>query len=102
VRRSKFGKSRQLPLQSSTLEALQEYARRRDRLCPRPASESFFVSLRGTRIIYACVWPTHRMLCERAGVGAGMAHPPRVHEYADVFVMPTFASNSSQVGLIAA
>jgi len=89
VRRSKFGKSRQLPLQSSTLEALQEYARRRDRLCPRPASESFFVSLRGTRIIYACVWPTHRMLCERPGVGAGMAHPPRVHDHRHSFAVRT-------------
>jgi len=26
----------------------------------------------------------------------------RFHEYADVLVMPTFASNSSQLGLIAA
>ena len=27
--------------------------------------ESFFVSLRGTRVIYECVWPTHRMLCQK-------------------------------------
>jgi integrase/recombinase XerD len=89
VRRSKFGKSRVVPLRSSTLEALHEYARRRDRLCPRPASESFFVSLRGTRVIYACVWPTHRMLCERAGVGAGAAHPPRVHDHRHSFAVRT-------------
>lgn len=89
VRRSKFGKSRQLPLQPSTLQALGDYARRRDRLCPRPASESFFVSLRGTRIIYACVWPTHRMLCEQAGVGAGAAHPPRVHDHRHSFAVRT-------------
>jgi integrase/recombinase XerD len=52
VRRSKFGKSRVVPLRSSTLEALNECARRRDRLCPHPASASFFVSLRATRVIY--------------------------------------------------
>jgi integrase/recombinase XerD len=89
VRRSKFGKSRQVPLHSSTLEALERYAGRRDRLCPRPASESLFVSLRGTRIIYACVWPTHRMLCERAGVGAGAPHPPRVHDHRHSFAVRT-------------
>jgi integrase/recombinase XerD len=89
VRRSKFGKSRQLPLQPSTLEALRRYARRRDRLCPRPASESFFVSLRGTRIVYACVWPTHRMLCESAGVGDGAAHPPTVHDHRHSFAVRT-------------
>lgn len=89
VRRSKFGKSRQVPLQSSTLEALKEYARRRDRHCPRPASQSLFVSLRGTRVIYACVWSTHRTLCEKAGVGAGATHPPRVHDHRHSFAVRT-------------
>ena len=89
VRRSKFGKSRQVPLQPSTLDALQHYARRRDRLCPRPTSGSFFVSLRGTRVIYECVWPTHRMLCERAGVGDGAAHPPRIHDHRHSFAVRT-------------
>jgi integrase len=89
VRRSKFGKSRVVPLQSSTRDALDAYAARRDRLCPRPASESFFVSLRGTRIIYACVWPTHRALCQSAGVGAGATHPPRVHDHRHSFAVRT-------------
>lgn len=89
VRRSKFGKSRQVPLQLTTVRALQEYARRRDTLCPHPSSESFFVSLRGTRIIYACVWPTFRMLCEAAGVGAGAAHPPRIHDLRHTFAVRT-------------
>lgn len=89
VRRSKFGKSRQVPLQESTLQALQHYARRRDKLCPHPSSESFFVSLRGTRIIYECVWPTFRMLCDRAGVGAGAAHPARVHDLRHSFAVRT-------------
>ena len=89
VRRSKFGKSRAVPLESSTRDALDAYAARRDRLCPRPASESFFVSLRGTRIIYACVWPTHRALCQNAGVGAGATHPPRVHDHRHSFAVRT-------------
>jgi integrase/recombinase XerD len=89
VRRSKFGKSRQVPLQPSTLQALGDYEDRRDRLCPLPKSGSFFVSLRGTRIIYECVWPTFRMLCQRAGVGAGAALTPRVHDLRHSFAVST-------------
>ena len=89
VRQSKFGKSRQVPLQPSSIKALQEYARRRDKLCPRPRSDSFFVSLRGTRIIYECVQPTFRMLCDSAGVGAGAAHRPRAHDLRHTFAVRT-------------
>jgi integrase/recombinase XerD len=89
VRKSKFGKSRQVPLQPSTLQALQAYTRRREDLCPHPSGESFFVSLRGTRIIYECVWPTFRMLCERTGVGTGAPHRPRVHDLRHTFAVRT-------------
>jgi integrase len=89
VRRSKFGKSRQVPLAPSTLAALERYARRRDRLCPSPRGESFFVSLSGTRVIYACVWPTFRRLCTRAGVGAGAQQPPRIHDLRHTFAVRT-------------
>jgi integrase/recombinase XerD len=92
VRRSKFGKSRQVPLQPSTLHALEAYAARREQLCPQPRSESFFVSLRGTRIIYECVWPTFRMLCEKTGVGAGAAQPPRIHDLRHTFAVRTLLS----------
>jgi integrase/recombinase XerD len=87
VRQSKFGKSRQVPLKPSTLHGLQEYARRRDKLCPRPSGQSFFVSLRGTRIIYECVWPTFRMLCDTAGIGAEAARPPRIHDLRHTFAV---------------
>lgn len=89
VRESKFHKSRQVPLQASTVLALQEYARERDRLCPRPRCESFFLSLRGTRVIYECVHRTHRMLCESAGVGTGAPYPARVHDLRHSFAVKT-------------
>jgi integrase/recombinase XerD len=89
VRKSKFGKSRQVPLQTSTLHALQEYTRQREEHCSRPSSESFFVSLRGTRIIYESVCPTFRMLCNTTGVGAGAPHPPRVHDLRHTFAVRT-------------
>lgn len=89
VRRSKFGKSRVVPLQPSTVQALREYDRRRDRLCPHAAGGSFFVSLRGTRVIYECVWPTHRMLCQQAGVGSRSVLTPRVHDFRHSFAVHT-------------
>jgi len=87
VRRSKFQKSRLVPLLPSTVDALERYAHRRQRLCPAPSTDSFFVSLRGTRVIYECVWPTHRKLCDHAGVGAGSPVRPRVHDHRHSFAV---------------
>jgi integrase/recombinase XerD len=89
IRRSKFQKSRLVPLQPSTVEALKRYDHRRWHLCPEPSSESFFVSLRGTRVIYETVWPTHRLLCEQAGVGLGATFSPRVHDHRHSFAVKT-------------
>ncbi|MGZ4239714.1 MAG: tyrosine-type recombinase/integrase [Solirubrobacteraceae bacterium] len=50
VRESKFNKSRYLPVHASTLDALERYAHERDRLCPKPLDQSFFVSLRWRRL----------------------------------------------------
>ncbi len=80
VRHSKFRKSRLVPLAPSTVEALERYAHQRDQLYPNPSGESFFISLRGTRMIYECVWKTFRMLCDAAGVGAGGSVRPRIHD----------------------
>ena len=87
VRQSKFGKSRQVPLHASTLHALERYAHRRHRLYPHPSSDSFFVSLRGTRVIYATVWPTFRLLLTDAGVGAGATVTPRIHDLRHTFTV---------------
>lgn len=50
VRKTKFGKSRFVPVHESTREALAHYAAHRDRLCPRRPTKAFFVSERGTRL----------------------------------------------------
>ncbi len=89
VRRSKFQKSRLVPLLPSAVDALERYDHLRDRLCPDPGTEGFFVSLRGTRVIYECVWPMHRKLCEQAGVGAGSPARPRVHDHRHTFAVKT-------------
>ena len=75
VRDSKFNKSRYLPVHASTLDALERYARQRDRLCPNPLDPSLFVSLRRRRLDDCAVHATFRRLCDATGVGAGAAVP---------------------------
>lgn len=80
VRESKFNKSRYLPLDPSTLEALKRYAALRDRLCPNPLGSSFFVSLRHGRLNDCAVQKTFRRVCQQAGVGATAPFAPRLHD----------------------
>jgi integrase/recombinase XerD len=79
--RSKFGKSRQIPLHLTTVDALASYARRRDerRLCPK--SPSFFTSSIGTRLLRDNVSTVFPRLVREAGISAGDGHrPPRLHD----------------------
>jgi integrase len=46
----KYGKSRLLMLDSSTVTALQDYGHHRDRLHPHPVEPSLLVSMQGTRL----------------------------------------------------
>jgi integrase len=89
IRESKFGKSRLVALKDSTSDALARYDHTRQQLLPEPRTESLFVSLRATRVIYETVWPTHRMLCEHAGVGAGSTVRPRIHHHRHSFAVKT-------------
>lgn len=90
VHNSKFGKSREVPLHPSTVEALQTYARLRDQLCPRPAALSFFVSMVGTRLIYNCFHFTFRKLVSRAGLQRRSAScRPRPHDLRHTFAVRT-------------
>lgn len=66
---SKFGRSRQLPLHSSTDQALRAYAERRDELCPHAKTSSFFVSCSGDRLVYVTVQKTFSRIVDDAGLG---------------------------------
>ncbi len=50
IRQTKFGKSRFVPVEQSTLAALTDYAQSRDKLCPQRQSDAFLVSECGTRL----------------------------------------------------
>lgn len=89
IRESKFGKSRLVPQQTSTMTALHDYDLLRDEAMPRPQDPSFFLSLTRKRLIYAVVSPTFRHLVNDAGVGTAAPHPPRLHDLRHTFAVRT-------------
>lgn len=90
VRDSKFRKSRQLPLHRSAVAALRDYARERDRLCPRPASSAFFISVQGRRLTGRRVRAVFTRLVEHAELQPrGGSRSPRVHDLRHGFAVAT-------------
>jgi integrase/recombinase XerD len=89
VRDAKFGKSRELPVEQSTLDALQRYATFRDHHVPRPSSLTFFVSAKGTSIIYTDFSEMFRKLVHASGVGVDAPHQPRIHDARHSFAVKT-------------
>lgn len=92
IRESKFGKSRMVPVDPSTLHALARYAELRDGLQPRPRDPSFFISRTQKRLIYAVVCPTFRQLITGTGVGAEAPSPPRLHDLRHTFAVAVLLS----------
>ena len=89
VRNSKFGKSREVPVHKTTIEALRAYADKRDRLFPRPKSPSFFVSQAGTRLIYNNVHHGFLRLVRWAGLENRRPRRPRLHDLRHSFAVNT-------------
>ena len=92
VRDTKFGKSREVQLDRSTVQALIDYGQIRDRLCPCPpaATRSFFLTTRGTRPAHPTICQPFHKLIDQAGV----RHPtsgkrPRVHDLRHSFAVKT-------------
>jgi len=63
IRRTKFGKSRYVPVHPSTVEALKKYAESRDHIFPAPTA-AFFLSERGRRITASIVHYTFATLSQ--------------------------------------
>ena len=76
VRASKFNKTREVPVDPTTIDALSSYARIRGRHVPQPASPTFFVSGNGTPVRYAHFGTTFRELVTASGVGADSTTVP--------------------------
>jgi integrase/recombinase XerD len=90
VRDTKFNKSREVPLHTSTVDALVAYARLRDQHCPRPVDPSFFVSTTGTRLLYCNAHLAWLELVRRAGLQSRSAKcRPRPHDVRHSFAVRT-------------
>ena len=89
VRHTKFDKSREVPLDPTTVEALGTYSSLRDRLVQSPTSSTFFVSSRGTAVIYPDFSDRFRVLVRSTGVGANFPRSPRVHDIRHSFAVKT-------------
>jgi integrase len=90
IRDSKFGKSRQVPIHATTIDALGDYARTRDRLCPRPKTPGFFVSTRGTRLDEHNLSRVFHRLRETANIPAPPGRRrPRLHDLRHSFATAT-------------
>ncbi len=90
VRRTKFGKSRIVPIHASTLQELRHYCQLRDRICPRAKTRSFFVSEGGTRLTEWSVRWTFVRLSRQIGLrGPHDSRGPRLHDLRHGFAVQT-------------
>ena len=82
IRRTKFGKSRHVPVHPSTVAALRKYAETRDRILAKP-TPAFFVSERGTRITEWIARYTFARLSQQLGlrpIAKSHGRGPRLHD----------------------
>ncbi len=91
VRQAKLDRTRLVPLQQNSVDALASYAAGRDRLCPRPRSQAFFLSSRGTTLIPQAVGQTFHRLAVKTGLHTETKRP-RVHDLRHSFTVRVLAS----------
>jgi site-specific recombinase XerD len=89
IRESKFGKSRLLPLQPSTMIALDDYIAVRNAIRRARREPAVFVSRTGKRLCYQVVSQTFRQLLSETGVGADARRRPRLHDVRHRFAIVT-------------
>lgn len=90
IRKGKFGKSRELPLHSSTVDALQRYLRRRNRPRLAATTPALLVSTSGARLLYCNVqWTFARLLCHAGLKPRSVSCRPRLHDFRHGFAIST-------------
>jgi len=90
VRNGKFGKSRELPLHPSAVEAVRCYLQRRDRPPFAASTPALLVSTAGTRLLLGKVESTFHELVFRAGLKPRSAScRPRLHDHRHSFAVRT-------------
>ena len=90
VRDSKFGKSRHVPIHESTVKKLKCYARKRDKLVPRPRTPAFFVGNRGAALGLVRIRRAFIQVCIDCGLRTPTnenrrAREPRLQDFRHTF-----------------
>ena len=98
IRRTKFGKSRLVAVHESTRQALADYARERDRVVQRPATEAFFLSERGRRVTEWATRYNFAKVSREVGLRAATTNGrhgrgPRLHDMRHRFAICTLLAS---------
>jgi integrase/recombinase XerD len=94
IRRGKSGKSRFIPIHSSTRDVLENYAKRRDAIRPAVATPAFFVSDRGRRMTQWSAQDNFVKISRAIGLrphsdARRFGHGPRLHDLRHRFAVFT-------------
>ena len=90
LRRTKYGKSRLIPVHATTRRALERYTAWRDRLQPRPRTPSFFVGDQGQRVLDGAARWTFVQLSHQVGLRSlSDRRGPRLHDLRHRFAVRT-------------
>lgn len=92
IRRTKFGKSRLMPVHVSSQEALKTYAETRDRILPGLSTPAFFVTERRTRVTEWSARYTFAKVSQKIGLreaANGHGRGPRLHDMRHRFAART-------------
>jgi integrase len=88
VRATKLGRSRLVPIHSTTCVVLADYLRRREQFFGHPVSSYVFVSRHGTRLDIGRVHRTFYALSRKTGLRAeGASKGPRLHDFRHRFAV---------------
>jgi len=101
IRHGKFGKSRELPLHSSTVDALRAYARERDQIWGRSHVAQFFIGNGGKPLRYSGAVATFHSLIGAAGLAQRSPRRPHMHDLRHTFavrLLRRFYADDGDVG----
>ena len=90
IRQTKFGKTRLVPLHTSTRDVMADYARRRNRFLRNASSPCFFLNDHGRRLDGSAVRRTFYDLSRQIGLRGPEDHKgPRLHDFRHRFAVRT-------------
>jgi integrase len=90
INKTKFGKSRVIPLHPTTRRALREYKKQREGLLDGRQVDPFFISKHGTPLFHTDIYRVFNMLSVRIGLRQkGARRGPRLHDFRHRFAVWT-------------